>query len=109
MRLEPEFLFKIWEILITNFTKFETNQYTDIISLAVKITQEPINASQQIISTILELQYLRNHNFNNFDEKLNHFTNFYKVAHSIATSINLLQKPNRISNVQPHTKSISNR
>jgi hypothetical protein len=93
--LEPKFLFKVWKILISNLTKFESNQDVDIISFAFKTILEPIKASQQTLSIILELQYLHNHNLTNFDDKLNQFTNFYKVVHSIASAINLPQKPHR--------------
>jgi hypothetical protein len=95
LKLEPEFLFKGWEIIITNFTSFESIQYENIIDLALKLILEPINASQQLLSKILELQFLRNQDARVFNDKFNHFANSYEISHSIATSINLLQKPNR--------------
>jgi hypothetical protein len=95
LRLKPEFRFKVWETVIDNFVNFEAIQYESIIDLAFKLILEPIKASQQLLSKILELQFLRNQDVTVFNDKFNHFANSYKISHSIATSINLLQKPNR--------------
>jgi hypothetical protein len=75
LRLEPEFLFKVWEIIITNLINFESIQYENIINLTFKLILEPINASQQILSKILELQFLRNQDVTVFIEKFNQFAN----------------------------------